>query len=97
VSLGIIHLIMSVCISHRVSMYHPSYRYVSGLYYGITIAIVSFATAMTVMTLNIHHKGTRGYEIPVIIKKLFFQVIAKLLFMKIDLPDMPPEPGLVSW
>lgn len=65
----------------------------SGLYYGINIAIVSFATAMTVFTLNIHHKGARGYEVPNIFRKIFFGVVAKLLCIKLDLP---PEPGMVS-
>lgn len=63
-----------------------------GLYYGINIAIVSFATAMTVFTLNIHHKGSRGYEVPNIFRKLFFGIVAKILFIKLDLP---PEPGMV--
>ncbi|VDI17641.1 neuronal acetylcholine receptor subunit alpha-10-like [Mytilus galloprovincialis] len=63
-----------------------------GLYYGINIAIVSFATAMTVFTLNIHHKGARGYEVPNIFRKIFFGVVAKLLCIKLDLP---PEPGMV--
>ncbi|KAL8596926.1 hypothetical protein ACOMHN_062296 [Nucella lapillus] len=55
-----------------------------GLYYGITIAIVSFATAMTVFTLNIHHKGGRGHEIPPMIKKIFFSFVARVLFIHLD-------------
>jgi hypothetical protein len=66
---------------------------ISGLYYGVNIAIVSFATAMTVFTLNIHHKGARGYEVPNILRKLFFGIVAKMLFIKLDLPS---EPGMVS-
>lgn len=50
-----------------------------GLYYGITIAIVSLATAMTVVTLNIHHKGTSGREVPTIVKKVCFRFLARLL------------------
>lgn len=68
-----------------------------GLYYGITIAIVSFATGMTVLTLNIHHKGTRGYEVPMILKKICFGVVAKVLFIKLEVPlgtkdSMPAAP-----
>ena len=48
---------------------------------------------MTVFTLNIHHKGARGYEVPNIFRKLFFGVVAKMLFLKLDLPS---EPGMVS-
>ncbi|XP_074659528.1 neuronal acetylcholine receptor subunit alpha-10-like [Tubulanus polymorphus] len=58
-----------------------------GLYYGITIAIVSFATAMTVFTLNIHHKGFRGKEVPAWIKKICFCFLARILCIKLDLPD----------
>ncbi|KAK2167531.1 hypothetical protein NP493_1271g01026 [Ridgeia piscesae] len=53
-----------------------------GLYYGITIAIVSFATAMTVMTLNVHNKGQRGAEVPNIVRKICFGVLAKILCIK---------------
>ncbi|KAI0221860.1 Ligand-gated ion channel 4 [Lamellibrachia satsuma] len=52
------------------------------LYYGITIAIVSFATAMTVMTLNVHNKGQRGAEVPNIVRKICFGVLAKILCIK---------------
>ncbi|ESP04297.1 hypothetical protein LOTGIDRAFT_136425 [Lottia gigantea] len=55
-----------------------------GLYYGMTIFIVSFATAMTVFTLNIHHKGARGLEVPRIIKKICFGFFAKIFCMKIE-------------
>ncbi|XP_060556811.1 ligand-gated ion channel 4-like [Ruditapes philippinarum] len=65
-----------------------------GLYYGVTIAIVSSATAMTVLTLNIHHKGARGIEVPHSVKRMFFGIIAKILFIKLDLPSPPPGPGL---
>ncbi|XP_064647847.1 ligand-gated ion channel 4-like isoform X7 [Lineus longissimus] len=61
-----------------------------GLYYGITIAIVSFATAMTVFTLNIHHKGFRGKEVPDYIKKICFGFLAKILCLRLDLPETAP-------
>ncbi len=69
----------------------------SGLYYGITIAIVSFATGMSVFTLNIHHKGTRGHEIPDIVKTICFKYIAKLMFIQIDLPDENLRIGMVGY
>ncbi|XP_013408627.1 neuronal acetylcholine receptor subunit alpha-10-like [Lingula anatina] len=58
-----------------------------GIYYGVTIAIVSGATAMTVLTLNIHHKGVRGKEPPRWVKKVCFKYLAKILFMRLDLPE----------
>ncbi|XP_064614604.1 neuronal acetylcholine receptor subunit alpha-10-like [Liolophura sinensis] len=65
-----------------------------GLYYGITIAIVSFATGMTVLTLNIHHNGTRGYEVPSIVKKFCFGILAKILCIRLELPGTPPKRGM---
>lgn len=55
-----------------------------GLYYGITIVIVSLATAMTVLTLNIHHKGEEGIPVPRYIKIICFRVFARLLCLKIQ-------------
>ncbi|RUS71038.1 hypothetical protein EGW08_021196, partial [Elysia chlorotica] len=62
-----------------------------GLFYGITIAIVSSATGMTVFVLNIHHKGQRGREVPRLAKKIFFGIVARMLFLTLDLDDMPPD------
>ena len=42
----------------------------SGLYYGVSICLVSFASAMAVLTLNIHHRGVRGMEVPDIVKQV---------------------------
>ena len=68
----------------------------SGLYYGITIAIVSFATAMTVFTLNIHHKGFRGKAVPEYIKVICFGFLARLLCIRLDVPDSQHESSMVS-
>ena len=43
---------------------------------------MSFATAMTVMTLNVHNKGQRGAEVPNIVRKICFGVLAKILCIK---------------
>lgn len=58
-----------------------------GVYYGITIAIVSLATAMTSVTLNLHHKGHRGTEVPVLVKRIFFGFMAKILGITLETPD----------
>ena len=60
--------------------------HVLGLYYGITIAIVSFATAMTSFTLNIHHKGAGGYPVPDTVKFICFKLLARFLCLKIHSP-----------
>ena len=92
--------VLERCLEHqwslckRVSSYYLIRYLVVGLYYGITIGIVSFATAMTVLTLNIHHKGVRGREVPEIIKKICFGFLAKLLCLNLHLPDSVD--GMVS-
>jgi len=60
--------------------------YFTGLYYGITIAIVSLATAMTVLTLNIHHKGLEGRKVPNVLKVVCLKYCAKLLFLRLPAP-----------
>ncbi|KAH9503287.1 Ligand-gated ion channel 4 [Bulinus truncatus] len=61
-----------------------------GIYYGMTIFIVSFATAMTVLTLNIHHKGTSGRPVPMLIKKIWFEMLAKMFCMRVDTWEEQP-------
>ncbi|KAI8789411.1 neuronal acetylcholine receptor subunit alpha-10 [Biomphalaria glabrata] len=62
-----------------------------GIYYGMTIFIVSFATAMTVLTLNIHHKGNSGRPVPGVIKKIWFELLAKMFCMRVDSWDEQPN------
>jgi len=57
----------------------------TGIYYGITIAIVSFATAMTVLTLNIHHGGNSGREVPGIVRTVCLHYLARLFCIKVNL------------
>jgi hypothetical protein len=52
-----------------------------GIYYVATIFIVSLATALTVLTLNIHHHGHSGKPVPILVQKIAFGYIAKVLFM----------------
>lgn len=61
--------------------------YVLGMYYGVTICLVSLATAMTVFTLNVHHKGLRGSPVPRYIKIVAFKYLARLLCIQLDPPD----------
>uniref|UniRef100_A0A0N4ZEX3 DRB sensitivity-inducing factor large subunit n=1 Tax=Parastrongyloides trichosuri TaxID=131310 RepID=A0A0N4ZEX3_PARTI len=55
-----------------------------GIYYGVTIFTVSLATAMTVFTLNIHHHGIQGKNVPSILQFLAFKVLAPIMFLRID-------------
>uniref|UniRef100_W6NE20 Neurotransmitter-gated ion-channel transmembrane region domain containing protein n=1 Tax=Haemonchus contortus TaxID=6289 RepID=W6NE20_HAECO len=55
-----------------------------GLYYGVTIFLVALATAMTVLTLNVHHQGVHGGEVPRFLQQIAFKFLARILFVRID-------------
>uniref|UniRef100_A0AAF5DBC0 Neurotransmitter-gated ion-channel ligand-binding domain-containing protein n=2 Tax=Strongyloides stercoralis TaxID=6248 RepID=A0AAF5DBC0_STRER len=55
-----------------------------GIYYGVTIFIVSLATTMTVFTLNIHHYGIQGKEVPALIQCIAFKFLAPIMLLKIN-------------
>ena len=50
-----------------------------GIYYAVTIGIVSFSTAMAVITLNINNKGSKGRKVPHLVRVIFFNYLAKLV------------------
>ena len=50
-----------------------------GIYYFITIGIVSFSTFMAVVTLNINNKGNKGRRLPRLVKIIFFDYVARVL------------------
>ncbi|KAK8404314.1 hypothetical protein O3P69_007554 [Scylla paramamosain] len=62
------------------------------LYYGVTICLVSLASGMSVLTLNIHHRGVRGTEVPRFIKKMILGGLARFLFLHFHPPEAAPPP-----
>ncbi len=50
-----------------------------GIYYAVTIWIVSCSTAMSVVTLNINNRGIKGKFLPRIVRVIFFDYLAKLM------------------
>ncbi|KAI1706895.1 neurotransmitter-gated ion-channel ligand binding domain-containing protein [Ditylenchus destructor] len=55
-----------------------------GIYYGVTIFIVSLATGMTVFTLNVHHHGRQADPLPQLVQNLVFNYLSKMLFLKVE-------------
>ena len=45
---------------------------------------MSFASAMAVVTLNVHFRGLRGSEVPKSVKKIFLGGLAKIVFMQFN-------------
>ena len=61
----------SIITSH-IPFYMPfSHSHIPALYYGVSICLVTFASAMAVVTLNIHHMGLRGKDVSSIILSIF--------------------------
>jgi len=58
----------------------------SGLYYGVTISLVSFATGRSAVTLNIHHRGMRGRELPRGVRYFIFHILTRVVFIRLDFP-----------
>ncbi|CAG7829991.1 unnamed protein product [Allacma fusca] len=65
-----------------------------GVYYGVSICIVTFASAMAVVTLNIHHRGFRGVQVPRVLRFLILRCCARLLLVQnsTEPPDDPKDP-----
>ncbi|XP_042890198.1 neuronal acetylcholine receptor subunit alpha-10-like [Penaeus japonicus] len=61
------------------------------MYYGVTICLVSFASGMSVLTLNIHHRGVRGMEVPHVVKRLVLGWVSKLVFLHFEEPVIPAQ------
>ncbi|KHJ89941.1 Neurotransmitter-gated ion-channel transmembrane region [Oesophagostomum dentatum] len=55
-----------------------------GIYYIVTIFLVSSATAMSVLTLNVHHQGVHGRPVPAFLQAIAFGFLARVLFVRID-------------
>lgn len=59
----------------------PSPSVLSGLYYGVSICLVSFASGLAVVTLNLHHRGVRGIRVPSIVRSLVLDKLARIVFL----------------
>jgi len=52
----------------------------------VSICLVSFASAMAVVTLNIHYRGLRGAEVPTQVKTIFLRFLARIVFVQYAAP-----------
>jgi hypothetical protein len=55
-----------------------------GFFYVVCIIVILFSTGMSVLTININNNGQRGNQVPKMIKKIFFNYVARILLIKID-------------
>lgn len=61
-----------------------------GLYYGVSICLVSFASGLSVVTLNLHHRGLRGTEVPYILRRIILGGLARLVLLRFDVERRSP-------
>ncbi|PBC34894.1 Neuronal acetylcholine receptor subunit alpha-7 [Apis cerana cerana] len=54
---------------------------VESLYYGVSICLVTFASALAVVTLNLHHRGIRGSRVPGIVRSLVLDKLARIVLL----------------
>ncbi|CAH1997595.1 unnamed protein product [Acanthoscelides obtectus] len=54
------------------------------MYYGVSICLVSFASGLSVVTLNIYHRGVRGTAVPGFLKNIVLLKLAPLVFMRFE-------------
>lgn len=67
-----------------VNSFASTYNYLlsfSGLYYGVSICLVTFASALAVVTLNLHHRGVRGSRVPGIVRSLVLDKLARIVLL----------------
>ena len=57
---------------------------IASFYFG-SMLIISLATACTVITLHVHKQGDYRKPMPDILKKIFFEFIAKIFCIKIHI------------
>jgi cation transporter family protein len=54
------------------------------IYYFSSMLMISLATVAAVFTINVCRKGDEEKPVPELLRKIFFDIIAKLLFVKIN-------------
>nr|CAD7203389.1 unnamed protein product [Timema douglasi] len=57
------------------------------MYYGVSICLVSFASGLSVVTLNVYHRGVQGTVVPQLVKKLILGKLARLVFLEFEPRD----------
>ncbi|KYQ48368.1 Neuronal acetylcholine receptor subunit alpha-7 [Trachymyrmex zeteki] len=63
------------------------------LYYGVSICLVSFASGLAVVTLNLHHRGVRGIRVPSIVRSLVLDKLARIVFLNFQEENRSQEPA----
>ncbi|XP_046373235.2 neuronal acetylcholine receptor subunit alpha-10-like isoform X2 [Haliotis rufescens] len=60
-----------------------------GIYFCLSMMLVTFSTVLTVLVLNVHFKGQHGIGVPRWVRSLFLETIAPLLCVKKEMAVHP--------
>ena len=66
---------------------------VSGSYFGATIILLAMSTALTVVILNIHHRGAFGNKVPKWIRTVVLNWLASVMLLKDKVEDNVSAPN----
>lgn len=69
----------------------------SGLYYGASICLVSFASGLSVVTLNIYYRGVRGGSVPTLIRTVVLNHLARFVFMRFEKAESKRTPQVCKY
>jgi hypothetical protein len=65
----------------------PNHPLIAGKYYIGLIWLIFAATIITTITLRLQSKGNAGKRLAPIYRKIFFDYVAKVLLMDLQLPE----------
>ena len=50
----------------------------------MSICLVSFASGLSVVTLNLHHRGLRGTAVPYYLRRIVLDCLARVVFLRFE-------------
>ena len=73
--------ISSIPYLQNVTYYISTVTVSTAQYFGANIVLLSISTALTVLVLNIHHRGSRGNPVPAMVQMVVLDWLARILGM----------------
>lgn len=80
-------LILEIIFKVKICLTYITIFIFTGMYYGVSICLVSFASGLSVVTLNVYHRGVRGTKVPPLIKTLILGKLARMVFLQFERRD----------
>ena len=81
--------VCSFCITLLISMltmntppHYFLFQYIVAQYFGATIMMLASSTGVTVVLINVHYRGVFGNQVPVVVRTLVLDWLARLMCLK---------------